>query len=123
MTLKYAWAAFAILAAVNGVMFPWLDGPGRAGLLVAAAITLPVQIAAFALLCRHAVRPTEGLVVWIGAAVARMAIVIALGLAVTMLPALSPVTTLLGCAGFFFVLLMLEPIFLAARMRSAAEAA
>lgn len=123
MTLKYAGAALAILAAANGVMFPWLDGPGRAGLLVAAAITFPVQVAAFALLCRHAVRPAEGLVVWIGAAVVRMAIVIAVGLAVTLLPALSPATTLLGCAAFFFVLLMLEPVFLAARMRVEAEAA
>ena len=80
-------------------------------------------MAAFALLCKHAVRPAEGLVVWIGAAVVRMATVIAVGLAVTLLPALSPVTTLLGCAAFFFVLLMLEPVFLAARIRSAAEAA
>jgi hypothetical protein len=123
MTLKYAWAALAILAAANGVMFPWLDGPGRAGLLVAAAITFPVQVLAFALLCKHAVRPAEGLVVWIGAAAVRIAIVIALGLAVTALPALSPVTTVLGCAGFFFVLLMLEPVFLAARMRATAETA
>jgi hypothetical protein len=123
MTLKYAWAALAILAAANGVMFPWLDGPGRAGLLVAAAITFPVQVLAFALLCKHAVRPAEGLVVWIGAAAVRIAIVIALGLAVTALPALSPVTTVLGCAGFFFVLLMLEPVFLAARVRATAEAA
>ena len=123
MTLKYAWAALAILAAANGVMFPWLDGPGRAGLLVAAAITLPVQVAAFALLWKHAVRPAEGLVVWIGAAVVRMAVVVAVGLAVTLFPALSPAATLLGCAGFFFVLLMLEPVFLAGRERSAAEAA
>lgn len=123
MTLKYAWAALAILAAVNGLMFPWLDGPGRAGLLVAAAITFPVQVLAFALLCKHAARPTKGLVVWIGAAVVRMAVVIAVGLAVMTLPALSPVTTLLGCAGFFFVLLMLEPVFLAARTRATAEAA
>jgi hypothetical protein len=123
MTLKYAWAALAILAAANGVMFPWLDGPGRAGLLVAAAITFPVQVLAFALLCKHAVRPAEGLVVWIGAAVVRMAVVVAAGLAVTALPALSPATTLLGCAGFFFVLLMLEPVFLAARVRATAEAA
>jgi hypothetical protein len=123
MTLKYAWAALAILAAANGVMFPWLDGPGRAGLLVAAAITFPVQVLAFALLCKHAVRPAEGLVVWIGAAAVRIAIVIALGLAVMSVPALSPVTTVLGCAGFFFVLLMLEPVFLAARMRATAETA
>ena len=123
MTLKYAWAALAILAAANGVMFPWLDGPGRAGLLVAAAITFPVQVLAFALLCKHAARPAEGLVVWIGAAVVRMAVVIAVGLAVMSLPALSPVTTLLGCAGFFFLLLMLEPVFLAARARATTEAA
>ena len=123
MTLKYAWAALAILAAVNGLMFPWLDGPGRAGLLVAAAITFPVQVLAFALLCKHAARPADGLVVWIGAAVVRMAVVIAVGLAVMSLPALSPVTTLLGCAGFFFVLLLLEPVFLAARVRATAEAA
>ena len=113
MTLRYAWVALAILAAANGAMFPWLDGPGRAGLLAASAITFPVQVAAFALLARYAVRPEQGLVVWVGAAVARMAIVIAVGLSLAWLPALSPVTTLLGCAGFFFVLLMLEPVFLA----------
>ena len=54
MMLKYAWAALAILVAVNSVMFPWLDGPERAGLLVAAAITFPVQVLAFALLAKHA---------------------------------------------------------------------
>ena len=123
MTLKYAGAALVILAAANGVMFPWLDGPGRAGLLVASAITFPVQVLAFALLLRYAARPAEGLVAWIGAAVARMAIVIAVGLAVTLFPGLSPATTLLGCAGFFFVLLVLEPVFLAARDRTVAEAA
>lgn len=123
MTLRYAWVALAILAVANGVMFPWLDGPGRAGLLVASAITFPVQIVAFTLLVKYALRPEDGLVVWIGAAVLRMAIVVVVGLSLTWLPSLSPVTTLLGCAGFFFVLLMLEPVFLAAHGRATAEAA
>ena len=52
-----------------------------------------------------------------------MGIVVAVGLSLTWFPGLSPVTTLLGCAGFFFVLLMLEPVFLAARVRAMAETA
>jgi hypothetical protein len=123
MMLKYAWAALAILVAVNSVMFPWLDGPERAGLLVAAAITFPVQVLAFALLAKHTAHPVEGLVVWIGTGAVRMGIVVAVGLSLTWFPGLSPVTTLLGCAGFFFVLLMLEPVFLAARVRAMAETA
>ena len=122
MTLKYAWVALAILAAVNGVLFPWLDGPGRAGLLAAAAVTFLFQVAAFAVLARYAPRPEQGLLVWVGTTIVRMGIVVAIGLSLTWLPALSPVTTLVGCAGFFFVLLILEPLFLA-RGRASAQAA
>lgn len=122
MTLRYAWVALAILAAVNGVLFPWLDGPGRAGLLVASAVTFLFQVAAFAVLARHASRPEQGLLVWVGTTVVRMGVLVAIGLSLTWFPALSPVTTLLGCAGFFFVLLVLEPVFLA-RGRASARAA
>ncbi len=123
MTRTYAWTAASVVAVAGGVTFPWLDGPGRVGLLAAAALVLPVQIAAFALLSKHAARPVEGLVAWIGAAAVRMAVVIAAGVAVATLPALSPVATLIGCAGLFFVLLMLEPIFLEAERRRSREAA
>lgn len=122
MTLRYAWMALAILAAANGVLFPLLDGPGRAGLLAASAVTFLFQVAAFAVLARYAHRPEQGFLVWIGTTVVRMGVVVAVGLSLTWFPELSPVTTLLGSAGFFFVLLILEPVFLA-RGRATAQAA
>jgi hypothetical protein len=109
--LKYAgWGAVGV-AIVILALWPVLDPAGRRGLLTAAAIALPVQVMAFAGLVRVRGRVNGFLAVWVGGTLLRVGVV-----AVTAFFAirgggegLAPL--LLGLAGFFFGLLLLEPVF------------
>jgi hypothetical protein len=109
--LKYlAWGAGGV-AAVILVLWPVLDPTGRRGLLIAAAIALPVQILAFAGLVLVRGRLNGFLAVWVGGTLLRVSVI-----AVTAFVAIRSGTEglaplLLGLAGFFFGLLLLEPVF------------
>jgi hypothetical protein len=75
-------------------------------------VAFPVQILAFFLLVRYLGREKGFLLVWLGGTVVRMGVVLVAALLLTQVGELPPAPTLLGLAGFFFVLLLLEPLFL-----------
>lgn len=108
---KYAATGLALLAVLIAALWPWLDEPGRHGILVAAAVAWPVQVAAFWLLLRQRGEPGRFLAAWAGGTLVRMAMIVAVAFALTRVPGLAVVPTLLGLAGFFFGLLLLEPVF------------
>lgn len=107
----YAVVGGALLAVLVGVLWPWLDAPGRRGILAAAAVAWPVQVVAFALLVRYRSRMHRFLAVWAGGTLVRLGLIGGVAFALTRVPGLAVAPTLLGLAGFLFGLLLLEPVF------------
>lgn len=113
--IRYGGVGLLALILLNAGLWPWLSSEARRGLLVAALIAFPVQVVAFALLVRFRKEAKRFLLVWMGGTVVRMGIILLAGVALTRVPTLPPAPTLLALAGFFFGLLLLEPLFLRPR--------
>ncbi len=93
-------------------MLPFLDEDGKRGVLLAAGIAFPVQVAAFGLLLRAQGEPSRFFLWWgVGIAV-RVVVVVAAGLTVARMESVGSEALLLSLAGFFFGMLMVEPAFL-----------
>ena len=108
---RYSIAGFLLVLVATLGMWPFMGPAGHRSLLLAAAVALPVQVGAFALLVRAGAHPTRFLLWWAVGVLARMAIVISVGLAITNLEGIEPSVLLLSIAGFFFALLLMEPAF------------
>ncbi len=121
--VRYAITSMVLVGVGAGVISWFLDRSGRTGVFLAAGISLSVQLLAFGLLER-ARRRAEGFFFWWGAGIAlRIAVVIAVGLGSTAWDFVGPAPLLLSLAGFFLLLVLIEPIFLgrgSANARSAA---
>ena len=107
---KYAFTGLLGVALITLVFMPFLDPAGRRGLVIAALIALPIQILAFSAMLSFRSDWNRFLVVWVGGTLLRM-VVIALAAFVAIrldLEGLAPM--LLALAGFFFRLLLIEPI-------------
>ncbi|MBI4540618.1 MAG: hypothetical protein HY704_14045 [Gemmatimonadetes bacterium] len=104
-------SAVAVTAAV-ALVWPWLDGGGRAGVLVGAAVALLVQAVAFGLLLRYRASGHAFVAVLAGGTALRFAAVAMVAIAVIRWPIVPVAPTLLALAGFLFGLLLLEPLFL-----------
>jgi len=109
-TLRYGLAGIAGLGIAVALLWPWLDAPARRGVAVAAAVAWLVQVGAFAALNRARERMRPFLAAWAGGTVVRMGVIVAAAGA-AWLGDLPPASTLLALAGFFFGLLLLEPLF------------
>lgn len=108
---RYSIAAVLLVAAVSGVLWLFLDDAGRRSLMVAVAITLPVQLGLFMLLIPAVGDQSRFLVRWGMGVLARMAVVAAVGLSLPRLGGLNGEVLILSVCGFFFALLLLEPAF------------
>ena len=112
---RYGGVALAVVALVTAGLWPWLSSPARLGVLVAAAVAYPVQLLAFFLLVRFRGDGNRFMVVWMGGTLVRMGVILTAAVVLTRVEALPPAPTLLALAGFFFGLLLLEPLFLRRR--------
>jgi hypothetical protein len=112
---RYGGVAFLVLLLVNAGLWPWLSPSARTGILVAALVAYPIQMLAFFLLVRFWNERKRFLLVWVGGTVVRMMVILVAALTLTRKDGLPPAPTLLGLAGFFFGLLLLEPLFLRPR--------
>lgn len=110
-SLRYATVGIGVVAFGVLVLWPFLDPVGRRGVLVAAAVALPVQIVSFAALLHFRGRLNAFLVVWVGGTLARMVAIGAVALLVLRSGSDGAIPMLLALASFFFGLLLLEPIF------------
>lgn len=110
-TLGYAISCLALALAGLAVCWPLLDGDGRAGTMTAAAVALPIQVGAFAILRRGWRRRGPFLAAWAGGMLARLAAVSGAAVLVSR-SELPPAPTLLALAAFFLGMLLLEPLFL-----------
>ncbi len=103
-----------MIAVALSALFPFLDDEGRRGVLLAAGIAYPVQVAAFGVLQRARGEPSRFFIWWgVGVAV-RIGVVIVVGLVALRIESLGAEALLLSLAGFFFGLLLIEPAFLKA---------
>mgnify|MGYP006969362362 CR=1 FL=1 len=107
---KYAALGAGAVSAVVLALWPFLDAPARSGVLVAAAVALPVQIVAFAAIQRFRGELNGFLAAWIGGTLVRMLVVGAAAIALVRSGFDGGVPMLLALAGFFFGLLLLEPV-------------
>jgi hypothetical protein len=111
-TVRYGGVSLLALLLVLACTWPWVSPPARVGILAAAAVAYPVQMVAFFLLVRHWDGGKRFLLFWVGGTVVRMGVILLAALAVSQMESLPPAPTLIAMAGFFFGLLLLEPLFL-----------
>jgi hypothetical protein len=100
-----------VAVAVAG-LFPFLDESGRRGILMAAGVAYPVQVVAFGLLLRARGDPSRFFAWWGVGVVVRIGVVVVAGLVALRVESLGAEALLLSLAGFFFGLLLIEPVFL-----------
>ena len=108
---RYAFTGLLAVAVVTIALWWFLDDAGRRGILAAAGIAYPVQVAVFALLLRARTEPSRFLIWWAAGVLARIGVVIAVGIVASRLESIQPAALLLGLVGFFFGLLLMEPAF------------
>jgi hypothetical protein len=108
--IRYLGMAGGVTVVALLVALVFLDGSSRIGLLWAAVIALVVQLGAFAFLVRFRARPQEFLAVWLGGSLVRLLGLGAMAVAVVYRDDLDPLWSLLGLAGLFFILHLLEPV-------------
>lgn len=111
--LRYAAVALALVATATLGVGAALGPVGRRSLLWAAAIALSVQLVAFGVLLWARDRGNAYLVAFLGGGAARLGVLGVAGLLTTRTETgLAAAPLLLGLAGYFFALLMLEGWFL-----------
>ena len=110
-SLKYAAIGVSSITLVMVGLIPILDTVAWKGVLLAAVIAVPVQVAAFAVLIRYRGELNGFLAAWVGGTMVRMIVLGLVAIAVIRSGAEGAVPTLLALVGFFFGLLLLEPVF------------
>jgi len=115
-TLGYAASCFALAALGVVASWPFLEATGRAGVIAAAVVSVPLQVAAFAALRANWQGGVRFLVVWLGGSVLRLVAIGAVG-ALVLASELPPAPTLLALATFLFGMLLIEPLFLPTQER------
>ncbi len=110
-----------MIAAAIAALFPFLEDDGRMGVLIAAGIAFPVQVVAFGLLLRARGEPSRFFVWWGVGVLVRIGVVIIVGIVALRIESLAAEALLLSLAGFFFGLLLIEPVFLKAADKDAID--
>ena len=113
--MRILWYASACAAVVVGGVAgaaALLDPTALIGVLAAGAIALPIQIVGFALMARAPAGSNAFLAAWVGGMLVRLLVVGVTGVGLVALPDLPPAPTLVGLVAFFFVMLLMEPLFL-----------
>lgn len=108
---RYAIASIVVVLVLVGAVWPFVEVAGRAGLLLAAAIVLPVQLVAFALVFRSIGDSKQFLLRWGIGVMVRTAVVAGIGLTLDSFEGFEPAVLLMAVCGFFFALLVLESVF------------
>ena len=110
-SVRYGAAAVGVVGLLTLILWPFLEPGARQGVLVAAAIALPVQLLAFAVLVHYRGQVKGFMFAWAGGMAVRALAVAAVAFAVIRSGGEGTVPTLLALAGFLFALLLLEPIY------------
>ena len=108
---RYGSAAVLLVGVVTLGLWPFVGEAARSGVLVAGLIALPIQVLAFSLLVKYRGRTKGFMAAWAGGMALRTAVVAVVAFVVIRSGTASAVPLLLALAGFFFGLLLLEPIY------------
>lgn len=119
-TRSYAALAFVLLAVAVLGLRPVLAPDAHRGVVMAAAVAYPVQVVAFWLLLRYRSEMKGFLAAWVGGTLVRMTLVLGAGVFLGVSELVPLVPTLVALASFFFVLLLLEPLFFRKAVQRAA---
>lgn len=111
-TATYALVSLALVGGVTAALWSFLGPEGRAGVVFAGAVAVPVQVAAFGILVRRRIGERAFFSAWVGGTVVRLGLVVAVAGAIAWWRFVPPAPALLALAGFFFGLLLLEPVWL-----------
>lgn len=109
--LAYAGACFVLVLVVVAGLGSFLDERELFGLSVAGSVAALLQVSAFAARTRWGSTPNRLLATWVWSMGARFTAVLTMGLAAWKFEELDVVASLVGLAGFLFVMLLLEPAF------------
>ena len=104
-------ALLVVGTGVGGLCF-FLDEAGRRGILLGGLTAYPVQVIAFGLLLRARGEAARFFMWWGTGIAVRVAVVVAAGFASMRMESVEPSALLLSLVGFFFVLVLMEPVFL-----------
>lgn len=108
---RYSFVMLATIALVAWLLTFALSGPGATSAIVlSAGIAAIVQIAAFAI--TRAMMPQNVIAGWGAGALVRFLTLAIYGLLVVRVLGLAPVPALVSIAVFFFLSMLLEPVFL-----------
>ncbi len=114
--VRYALISLLVVGIGSAALLALLDEVGRTGVLLAAGIAVPVQVLAFGLL-QGARGDVTRFFAWWGAGIAlRFLVVVVVGVLSSGLEREARASLVLSLVGFFFVLLLLEPVFLKGRL-------
>ena len=109
----YGLSCSLLVVGVGLGLYPLLDPVQLDGLMLAGAVAVGLQLASFAARVRWATTPNRLLATWVWSTGTRFAAVLAMALAAWRFEGLDVVTSLVGLAGFLFVMLLMEPAFFA----------
>ena len=112
--VRYGATAVALIGLLTLAIVPVLEPAGRLGVVVAAAVAVPIQVVAFAFLLRYRGEMKGFVAAWAGGMALRALTLLVVAVLVIRSGTEGAVPTLLALAGFFFALLLLEPIYLKA---------
>jgi hypothetical protein len=121
-SLKYAATGVGAIALIVIGLWPFLDDAGRNGVMVAAGVALPVQVLAFTALNRFRGETNGFLAAWVGGTLLRMVVLAVVAITVIRSGTEGAVPMLLALAGFFFGLLLLEPVYFRIETNKTVEA-
>lgn len=111
--LHYTVLALILVAVATLGIGALLDDAGRRSLIWAAVVAIPVQLVAFAALLKLRDQGNAFLLAFLGGGAVRLGVLGVAGLLTTQMETgLAAAPLMLGLAGFFFALLLLEGWFL-----------
>jgi hypothetical protein len=111
ISVRYGTASLVVVALVTVARWSFLDAAGRSGVLAAALVAFPVQVAAFAMLVRQKGRTQGFMAAWAGGMALRAVALLVVTFLVVRSGTSSAIPMLLSLAGFFFALLLLEGVY------------
>ena len=109
--VRYGASSVALIGLLTLGLWPFLDPAARMGVLVAAAVAVPVQVVAFAVLLRYRGEVKGFMAAWAGGMAVRALALLVVAVLVIRSGTASAIPMLLALAGFFFALLLLEPVY------------
>lgn len=109
--ITYAGVALLVVSIPTGMVWYHSGAPAAVGVSTAAVVAYGVMVASFAIMIRFRGEGSRFLAAWAGGVLVRLVVLAAMALAVVRLEELAPAPTLLALVSFFFVLLLLEPVY------------